>query len=172
MSFFSHAHTHFTNTLTSGYVFKSGHIFKEVYGHGLINAITADWCYYPWKMWGFGTKLSYWRGKGETNFLKKKALLQQIPVAFYARFMKDFKSRVQIQCSLGGGFTWIKEKSYKADTTTCKGIGEVEAGLSFPIYKHFALTGSVGYLFPPQKFREHTIDVGGLDLRAGIGIQF
>lgn len=158
--------------LTSGYVFKHDDRFEDVYGRGMINAITADGCYYPWKHWGFGLKTSYLRAKGHTTFLKQHTLAQEVPTTAYLRYMKAFNCGLQLQSSLGGGFSWLKEKSYLDNIHTYKGIGEVEVGLNRVVWRCFNVTGAFRYLFPPQGHNGKRIDVGGCDLRAGIGFSF
>ena len=73
---------------------------------------------------------------------------------------------------LGGGFAWIKEKSYLGCPTVYKGLGEIEVGLNYPIWRCIGITGALRYLFPPQSQGCDKIDVGGVDLRAGIGFSF
>lgn len=158
--------------LSAGYVFKNDCAFKEAYGHGMVNIITADGCYYPWKHWGFGAKASYWRAKGATSFLKQCSLVQEIPVTLYVRAMKEFRCRLQLYGSLGGGFAWIKDKSYLGNVRTYKGIGEVEVGLNYPLWRFINVIGAFRYVFPPQSQSGERIDVGGCDLRAGIGFTF
>lgn len=165
--------THFTTALTAGYVFKHDCRFKQVYGRGVTNVITADGCYYPWELWGFGAKLSYWRAKGHTAFLHQCTILQQIPVTLFIRKVHNFECcKLQPYASLGGGFIWTKEKSYLATERTYKGIGEVEVGLNWPVWRCMNVTGAFRYAFPPQKIEGRTTDIGGCDLRAGIGFSF
>lgn len=164
--------THFTTALSAGYVFKNDCIFKDMYGHGMVNILTGDGCYYPWQHWGFGAKVSYWRAHGQTVFLRECTLLQEVPVTLYARLIKDFDSGVQLYGSLGGGFAWIKEKSYLGSAHTFKGLGEVEVGVFYPVWRCVNITSAFRYLFPPQKQDCVTRDIGGCDLRAGIGCSF
>lgn len=162
----------FSGAFSAGYVFKNDCRFKNVYGRGIVNAITADGCYYPWELWGIGAKVSYWRKKGCTDFLKQRTLLQEVPVTFYVRRKKQFKSGLQLYASLGGGFVWVKEKSYLGNVRLYKGIGEVEAGLKFPIFRCVDITAAFRYLFPPQSRACDKVHIGGFDLRAGIGFSF
>ncbi|MDP3889245.1 MAG: hypothetical protein Q8Q25_01725 [bacterium] len=162
----------FSTAFSAGYVFKHDSCFKEVYGHGVINIITADGCYYPWQCWGVGAKVSYWRAKGKTTFLKQCSLLREVPVTFYLRAIKEFPCCLQLYTSLGGGFVWIKEKSYLGNVRLYKGIGELEVGLNYPIWRFINITGVFRYLFPPQSQSCEKVDVGGFDLRAGIGFSF
>lgn len=162
----------FVTAASAGYVFKNDCTFKDVYGHGMVDVLTVDGCYYPWEMWGFGAKVSYWRAHGKTTFLKECTLLQEVPVTVYARIMKEFNSGLQLYASLGGGFTWIKEKSYFGNVHIYKGIGEIETGIYYPVWRCVNITGAFRYLFPPQNQQGHTIDVGGCDLRVGIGFSF
>ncbi len=165
--------SHVTTALTSGYVFKQGHDFKRVYGHGLVNVITFDTCYSSCGVWGGGAKLSYWRGTGHTEFLRMPTVMQQVPLTFYLRGMKEFDCRLQLYGSLGGGFTWIQEKSYLGCPRAVKGLGEIELGFSWPVHSCLFLTTAFRYLFPPQKAHSiRKIDVGGVDLRAGIEFSF
>jgi len=164
--------TCFDGSFTAGYVFKHDHDFKRVYGRGMINAITADGCYYPWQMWGLGAKISYWRARGHTTFLCQCSLVQEIPVTVYVRWLKDFDCGLQTYLSLGGGFAWIKEKSYLGHVKTYKGIGELEVGAEYAMCYGLNIVGAFRYIFPPQSFRCDKIDVGGCDLRAGIGYSF
>ena len=161
-----------STAFTSGYVFKNDDEFKHVYGRGMIDAITADGCYYPWKHWGFGLKASYWRAKGHTTFLHQRTIAQEVPTTAYFRYMKSLKCGLQMQGSLGGGFSWIQEKSYLDKVHTYKGIGEVEVGLNYRVWRWTNITGAFRYLFPPQSQSGERIDVGGCDLRAGIGFSF
>lgn len=162
-----------STAFSAGYVFKNDCKFKEVYGHGIVNIITADGCYYPWDHWGLGAKLSYWRAKGKTTFLKQHSLLQEVPVTLYLRGIKNFDCGVQLQGSLGGGVLWMKEKSYLANTRFYKGIAEVEVGLNYTLWRGIDIVSALRYLFPPQRIvAGDKVVVGGIDLRAGIGFSF
>ena len=162
----------FSGTFSAGYVFKHDCKFKDVYGRGIVNALTFDGCYYPWELWGFGSKISYWRTKGCTSFLKQRSLLQEVPITFYLRRVKNFECGLQMYGSLGGGFIWIKERSYLGDVRVYKGVGEVEAGLNSPVWHHLNLTIAFRYLFPSQCHAGEKVNIGGSDLRAGIGFSF
>ena len=119
----------FTGAFTAGYVFKfDDHLFKEVYGQGMGNVITGDICYHPWECWGIGGKLSYWLAFGRTTLLERHTTLQQIPMTIYLRRLFDFTCGLQLYASLGGGATWIREKSYLGHTHQWRGIGEAEVG--------------------------------------------
>ena len=165
-------HSSFSGTFSAGYVFKHDCKFKAVYGRGMVNAITFDGCYYPWECWGFGAKISYWRKKGCTTFLQRRSILQEVPITFYVRRIKKFDCGLQMYGSLGGGVIWIKEKSYLGDVRLTKGIGEVEVGLNSPVWHHLNLTIAFRYLFPSQCHAGEKANVGGFDLRAGIGFSF
>jgi hypothetical protein len=160
------------SAFSAGYVFKNDDEFKDVYGHGMINAITADGCYYPWKHWGLGIKVSYWRAKGKTTFLKQHALAQEVPITFYVRAIKGFQCGFDFYGSLGGGIAWMKEKSYLGDVHVNKGVGEAEVGFNYSLWRCVNVTGAFRYLFPPQSESGERMDVGGCDLRAGIGFKF
>lgn len=162
----------FSSAFSAGYVFKHDHLFKEVYGHGIVNIITADGCYYPWEQWGIGAKISYWRAHGRTTFLHKRSLLQEVPLTFYLRKIKDVRCNLQLYASLGGGVIWIKEKSYLGDQHLHKGIGEAEIGMNYLVWRCLNFTSAFRYLFPRQKHCGSKMDVGGFDLRAGIEFQF
>ena len=74
----------FTGALSAGYVFKhADSVFKDVYGLGMVNAITADGCYHPWQSWGIGAKISYWFANGRTSFLKFHTHLHEVPMTVY-----------------------------------------------------------------------------------------
>jgi hypothetical protein len=162
----------FSALLTAGYVFKHDCTFKEVYGRGVINAITGDFCYYPCKHGGIGAKISYWRKKGCTEFLQLRAIVQETPITVYLRAIKKFECNLDLYGSIGGGAIWTKEKSYLGKTTFWKGIGELEVGTMYPIWKCIEITGALRYLFPPQTHNEKKVNVGGVDVRAGIGFTF
>lgn len=165
-------HTWLTTDLSAGYVFKHDCRFKEVYGQGMVNIITADGCYYPWSFLGFGAKLSYWRAKGHTAFLQLRTHAQEVPFTVYVRGIKEFPCRFQLYGSLGAGLAWIKENSYLGDVHVTKGIGEIEVGFRYPFWRCLTIMSAFRYVFPPQSQKSHTIDVGGCDLRAGIGLTF
>ena len=169
---FEEQHSCFSSTFSAGYVFKHDCKFEDVYGRGIVNAITFDGCYYPWELWGLGSKISYWRTKGCTSFLKQRSLLQELPITFYLRRVKNFECGLQMYGSLGGGVIWTKEKSYLGAVQFYKGVGEVEVGLNSPIWHHLNLTIAFRYLFPPQCHAGENVDVGGFDLRTGIGFSF
>lgn len=163
--------------LSSGYVFKHDCRFKEVYGHGMVDIITTDFCYFPWKTWGFGAKMSYWRAEGRTTFLDYCTVAQEIPVTVYAKAAHYFNCDLQVYASLGGGFEWVKEKSYLGCVKVYKGIGEVEVGLHYPLVKFFNFTTAFRYVFPPQRLYRCksdclNFDFGGCDLRAGFSFLF
>ncbi|MEX0940225.1 MAG: hypothetical protein WDZ41_02605 [Candidatus Babeliales bacterium] len=158
----------FDGAFSSGFVFKNESKFKDVYGHGIINAITADGCYYPWERWGLGVKFSYWRRKGRTSFLQLGSIVQQMPFTLYLRRRKEFDCGLQLYASLGGGIIWTKEKSYLGEVKFNKGIGEAEVGLCYTICHGVGLTSAFRYLFPRQSHNYQRVMVGGYDLRAGI----
>jgi len=163
----------FTTAFTAGYVFKHDDTsFKKVYGRGMANVITGDICYYPWHYWGIGAKLSYWLANGRTLFFKRHTFLQEVPVTLYVRRMVDFQCCLQLYASLGGGAAWISEKSYLGKVHQWRGIGEVEVGLNYPIWCCLDFTSAFRYLFPRQSQQCAKADVGGFDLRAGIGCSF
>ena len=162
-----------STALTAGFVFKHDDcIFKQVYGRGIVNVITADNCYYFWKPLGVGAKISYWRAHGCTTFLRQCSFLQEIPLTFYLRALADLDCGLQLYASLGGGVIWIREKSYLGCVRLHKGIGEVEAGLHYPLAGCFNVTGAFRYLFPRQTLCGQKTDVGGFDVRAGIAFVY
>lgn len=163
----------FTTAVSAGFVFKHDDCtFKEVYGHGIVNVITVDGCYYLCNPWGIGAKISYWRAKGCTTFLKQCSLIQEVPFTFYLRRITDFQCGVQLYASLGGGVIWTKEKSYLGCVKLHKAIGEVEVGLNYPVWCDLNITGAFRYLFPRQSQAGKKIDIGGCDLRAGLAYDF
>lgn len=162
----------FTSAFSAGYVLKNDHIFQKVYGSGMGNIITADLCYHPWQSWGIGAKISYWLAVGRTTLFKRRTFLQEVPITFYVRRMIDFCRGLQLYASLGGGFVWIKESSYLGHPRQCRGIGEVEIGLNYPVCCRVNFTSAFRYLFPRQSQGSTKADVGGFDLRAGIGVSF
>lgn len=164
--------TCFSTAFSAGYVFKHDCAFKQVYGKGMINAITADACYYPWNSWAFGAKVSYWRSSGHTTFLCQRTLAQQVPVTLYVKKVKEFACRLRTYLSLGGGIAWIQEKSYLSCVSVHKGIAEVEVGLHYNLWNCLEIMGAVRYLFPRQSRCCVTVDVGGADLRTGLGVSF
>lgn len=164
--------TRVTTALTAGYVFKHDCLFEEIYGHGIVNVITADGCYYVRKPWGIGAKISYWRASGRTTFLQKRTHLQEIPLTFYLRRLKEFRCGLKMYGSLGGGLIWIKEKSYQGSVHDTIGIGEAEFGLSYALWRRINFTSAFRYLFPRQCKYTKKNDVGGFDLRGGFEFQF
>lgn len=165
-------HCKWNTAFSAGYVFKNDCRFKTAYGLGVVNAITADGCYYPWKHGGFGIKASFWRTRADSAFLGKKTLFQEVPVTIYARSVTAFDSRIQLYGSLGAGFAWMNEKSFMGITHVYKGIAEVEGGITCCLYRALYLTGAFRYLFPPQHVAGERLDVGGCDLRVGLGFSF
>lgn len=164
----------FNVAFSSGYVFKHGdHNFREVYGLGMGNIFTADFCYRICdSVWGVGAKASYWFAFGKTTFLKRHTWLQEVPVTAYIRLLKDFERGVRLYASLGGGFAYIREKSYLGHRQQVRGLGEAEVGFFYPVCHHLALTSAFRYLFPRQKHDSVKFDVGGFDLRAGLAVYF
>ncbi|OGB84177.1 hypothetical protein A3F66_04510 [candidate division TM6 bacterium RIFCSPHIGHO2_12_FULL_32_22] len=161
----------FTSALTAGYVFKHDCAFKNVYGHGLANVITGDFCYYRWNLWGIGTKISYWHARGKTDFLQLPTVLKEVPITFYLRRLKNFKW-FQAYASFGGGVIWAKETSYLGEVRIHKGIGEAEAGINYCIWNRVSLTGAFRYIFPDPCHCCEKINVGGYELRAGFEYSF
>lgn len=165
--------TYYTCALSTGYVFKhDDSYFKEVYGHGIENIITADGCYYPWESWGIGAKVSYWRAKGRTTFFRNRTCLYEVPLTCYVRKTFDFWSCLQWYASLGGGVMFMKEKSYLGSVHRHKGIGECEIGLNYFVWHCFDITAAFRYLFPRERVCGKKADIGGFDLRAGIGFSY
>lgn len=163
----------FSGEFSSGYVFKTGDCnFEKVYGKGMLNAITFDGCYTPCRFVGIGAKVSYWRAHGCTTFLKLPTCLWEVPLTAYLRGQFDTTCGVRLYASLGGGAAIMKEKSYLGNVCVTKGIGEIEVGLIYPLWRHLNITAAFRYLFPPQSRCGTCIDVGGCDLRAGLGFFF
>jgi hypothetical protein len=164
--------TCYSLALSAGYVFKNDCQFKDVYGHGIVNIITVDGCYYPWECWGVGAKVSYWRTTGQTDFLQQCTTLQEVPFIIYLRRRHNFDCGLQLYGSLGGGVAWIREESYLGCAELHKGIGEIEIGLNYPLWRCLNIMSEVRYLFPPQCDGCEQVDVGGVDLRLGFEIGF
>lgn len=163
----------FTAALTTGYVFKHDDcIFKQVYGHGIQNVITADVCYYPWECWGIGAKVSYWRAEGRTAVLRECTTLQEVPVTLYVRKLFDRWCNFQSYVSVGGGVIVIKEKSYIACVDRHVGTGEFEVGVNYFTCSCFDITAAFRYLFSGNCFCGHKADAGGFDLRIGVGFSY
>lgn len=165
----------FTGAFSSGYVFKHDDArFRNTYGFGMGNVLTADGCYHPWKCWGIGVgaKISYWLAVGRTTFFKMPTFLQEVPMTVYVRKMVDFQRGLRLYASLGGGAAYIKERSYLGTVHQWKGIGEVEAGIIYPLWRRLLFTSAFRYLFPRQSQGSVKADVGGFDLRAGLGFFF
>lgn len=159
--------------LTTGYVFKHDDcVFKQVYGHGIQNVITADCCQYFWESWGVGAKVSYWRAKGKTTLFKQCTRLREIPITFYLRGITDRWCNWQGYASLGGGVVLIKEKSYLGCVEQNKGIGELEVGFNYLLCNCLDFTGAFRYLFSSDCFCAQKAKIGGFDLRAGIGFSY
>lgn len=157
---------------TAGYVFKPHDaIFRDVYGVGMGNIITIDMNQRVWEYLSFGAKVSYWLAAGHTTFVRRRAILQEIPLTAYIRAQKDTCHGFSLYASIGGGAVWSHEKSYLGKTSFWKGIGEAEVGLNYP-WRCVQLTTACRYLFPRQKIGINKATVGGVDLRAGIGISF
>lgn len=162
-----------TVVFSSGYVFKNDNIFREVYGYGVGNILTADFCYYRWNTWGIGAKASYWLAVGRTTSLRKSTVLQEIPITFYVRKIFDTQCGLRTYASLGGGFAWIGEHSYLGNVSQARGLGEVEIGIHYPFScRRAVFSTALRYLFPPQKQGFFKADVGGIDLRAGFGFYY
>jgi hypothetical protein len=138
----------------------------------MVNCITADICSFPWHWWGFGTKIGYWRAHGHTDFLKRRTQVFEVPLTFYLRRVKEFDCGLRTYASLGGGVAWIKEKSCHQQARVHKGVGEVECGLQYSFCRCLQVVSAFRYLFPRHSVCCETVDVGGFDLRAGIGVSF
>lgn len=104
-------------------------------------------------------------------------MLQARPLTAYVCRMFDFRCGLQLYGSLGGGAAWMREKSYLGHVHQWRGIGEVELGLNYPVWCLLDFTSAFRYIFPRQS-QKYTLqnykkmDVGGFDLRAGIGYSF
>ncbi len=162
----------FSSAFSAGYVFKHDDRFQEVYGHGMIDVITGAFVYYPWDFWGFGAKVSYWQAKGKTTLFNFCTKLYEVPLTFTIQRLILFKHGIDLYFSLGGGISWVKEKSFIDTIKFHKGIGELEVGFNWPLYKALKLTTAFRYLFPRQFLCDEKIDVGGSDLRAGLEFSF
>jgi hypothetical protein len=161
---------HFDFALTSGYIWKNDKHFKQVYGSGIPDIITADACYYPCRYGGLGIKTSYWHASGKTTFLKCKTTLQEVPLIFYLR--GKVGCHLQAYASLGGGAIFVNEKSYLGKVKNTVGIGEAEIGLNYSACNRFYITTAFRYLFPKTTVNKERHDIGGYGLRAGIGFSF
>ena len=190
----------FITALTSGYVFKTGDaLFTDKYGRGMVNIITAYICYNAWEKYGVGAKLGYWRAQILPGIAQKtgqplNSLAQQVPLTFYLRRYKNFDCGLQLYASLGGGVIWTsdstKEWTDQLNYNSSNLIatqppsyfptmqGEVETGFTWQAWNRIHLTGAFRYLFPPKQrvssFGKNGtyINLGGIDLRAGISIEF
>lgn len=157
----------FDLAFTSGYIWKNDHNFKQTYGNGIPDYITADACFYPLTYAGVGVKTSYWEAKGKTMNMNQPAKLYEVPLIGYLRLRYGYW--LQGYVSLGGGAIFLKEKSYLGVVTQIVGIGEAEIGFNYFPHTNFYLTGAFRYLFPRQKSSGETVDFGGYGLRGGIG---
>ncbi len=165
--------TSFNLAFTTGYVFKHDDSdFNIIYKNGIQNIITVDACYYFLESIGIGSKVSYWKTKGQTTFLKNPTKLQEVPLTFYLRTLLSTGGTFQPYISLGGGAIFMLEKSYSETIKAAKGIGEFEVGLNLFVSRYFDVTAAFRYLFPRETFNKQKADIGGFDLRAGIGFAY
>ncbi|MBY0110181.1 MAG: hypothetical protein K2X90_03665 [Candidatus Babeliaceae bacterium] len=165
--------TKFNLTFTTGYVFKhDDDFFKERFKNGIQNIITVDGCYYFLPAIGIGSKVSYWATKSHGTFLNNPAKLQEVPLTFYLRTIFYSWKNLQLYTSLGGGAIFLAEKNYQEAIKTSKGIGEFELGLNIFLGRYFDISGAFRYLFPRETFNNQKADIGGFDLRAGIGLSY
>lgn len=163
----------FLSAFTAGYVFKEHDaLFRDVYGLGMGNVITADGMYQPWKHIGIGAKISYWIASGHTTFLQRKSWLQEVPMTLYLKGIADLCNGLRLYASVGGGAAWLKEESYLGHVKQFRGIGEAEIGINYSMKRRVNFTSALRYIFPRQSQGINKANVGGVDLRAGIGIVF
>ena len=162
----------FSSAFSSGYVFKNDCRFQKVYGRGMIDIITGAFVFYPWDFWGLGLKVSYWQAKGNSTLFNFNTKLREIPLMLTLQRLLIFKHGIELYFSAGGGAAWIKEKSYLDTIKFWKGLGEIEIGANWPLYKNLKLTTAFRYLFPRQFLCSEKIDVGGCDLRGGLEFSF
>jgi len=165
--------THWNIAFTSGYVFKHDKSdFRENFNNGIQNIITVD-CYYNFlESLAVGTKVSYWKTKTHGTFLINPAKLQEVPLTFYLRTNLNPGKSFQPYISLGGGAIFLVEKEFQKTIKESKGIGEFELGLNWLLTRNFNITGAFRYLFPRETFNKQKADIGGFDLRAGIGFSY
>lgn len=164
---------HWSLAFTTGYVFKHDkNDFRDNFNNGIQNIITVDGCYYFLPNIGVGTKVSYWSTKKHGTFLNNPAKLQEVPLTFYLRTLVYPGKSLQLYTSLGGGAIFLVEKELQKTVKESKGIGEFEIGLNLFLMQNLAITGAFRYLFPRETFNKQKADIGGFDLRAGIGFSF
>lgn len=164
---------YFTAALSAGYVFKHDDcLFKNVYGEGIANILTADGCYYPGDFWGVGAKIGYWLARGRTTVSHRRTHIQEIPITFYLRGRINCRCGLQPYASVGGGVIFIEERSYLGRVSTHKGIGEGEIGMNYVANNGLTIIGAFRYLFPREMVCGQRVDVGGFDIRAGIGFSY
>lgn len=165
--------THWNLAFTTGYVFKQNdNFFEQRFNNGIQNIITVDSCYYFTDALGIGAKVSYWKVTSENTFLKGHSKLQEVPLTFYLRAVGNYSFGLRPYISLGGGAIFLAEKNYQESIKTSKGIGELELGLNWFLGRYFNFTGAFRYLFPRETINKQKADIGGFDLRAGIGFSY
>ena len=162
----------FDLTATTGYVWQSDSHFKQVYGKGIQDVITIDGCYWPFRHFGIGIQGSYWLANGKTTILKKSTRLWEVPLNLYleGRIGQMF----QLHGSLGTGIIFVNEKSYLGSVSHQAWSGEAEVGIDYYFFKKSYLSAALQYLYSGKEISEtqERVALGGLNLRAGIGISF
>ncbi len=159
-------------TLSSGYVWKSDFHFKNVYGSGIPNLITADICYWLYEFLGLGIKSAYWEKTGRTTVFQQHARIQEVPLILYLK--GGIGDRIRGYFALGGGVIFAKERSYLGKIWQIVPGGDIELGVNCFIIKQLYVTAAFDYLFFYKQVSSFhgKRDFGGYGFRLGLGTGF
>ena len=159
--------------LGAGYHSKSDPYYEKVYGEGTVNT-TLDLGVRVSGNLALGIKVSYFAKQGETLLFQEEARLRQIPAAVYAKAFIPMGKKFRGYASLGTAYLFYKEESYIGRITDGHFGWEIEGGLEYLLGKNLYLLSALRH----QSFRvsfadiEETQQLGGTDLRLGIGVTF
>jgi len=159
--------------LAVGYHIKSDRYFKQVYDNGTAN-YTAEAGYWLMRNLAVGIKLNYLHKKGKTLLLHSETSLRQIPVMAYLKTGFGLGRGWRGYGALGFGYLFFKEESYIGTIEDSHPGWGLESGLEYSFTKNLYFLGAVGFQSYKKTFAglNETQQLGGVDIRVGIGIRF
>ena len=157
---------------STGYVWKGDGHFRDTYAKGIENIITLDTTWWMFRNYGLSLKGSYWAANGTVIGTQESTSIWQVPLALSLK--GRIGSRFQAYGSIGVDLILTRESNFLGVANETGWGGEVEAGLNYYIYKQFYITAAIRYIYCRKYITavQDRADLGGTDLRGGLGVSF
>ncbi|MBN2479283.1 MAG: hypothetical protein JXA94_03560 [Parachlamydiales bacterium] len=149
-----------------GFKYNTDRDFRNIYNRWMVDVI-FDGGYWFKNNLSIGSKFSFTTKQGSTLALEKKTRIYEMPLILY--FKTKTGENNLFYLSFGPGLMFTHESSYISKVFKAIMGLEIESGLEFKAKNNFFPLIALRYL---HFYTNNSVNIGGLELRFGLGKRF